>query len=37
MLHLMYSSGIRRVELTKLRIEDIKSQEMMVFVKGGKG
>lgn len=37
MLHLLYSSGLRREEITNLRIEDIKSQEMLVFVKGGKG
>jgi len=37
MLHLLYSAGIRREEVTKLRIEDIKSQAMMIFVKGAKG
>jgi integrase/recombinase XerD len=36
-LHLLYSAGIRREEVTKLRIEDIRSHEMMIFVKGGKG
>lgn len=36
-LHLLYSAGIRREEVTRLRIEDIRSHEMMIFVKGAKG
>lgn len=36
-LHLLYSAGIRRDEVTKLRIEDIRSDEMMIFIKGAKG
>jgi len=36
-MHLLYSAGIRREEVTKLRIEDIRSHEMMIFIKGAKG
>lgn len=36
-LHLLYSSGLRRGEIPKLRIEDINSVAMNVFVKGAKG
>ena len=37
MLNLLYSAGLRRGEITKLRIEDIKSHDMQIFIKGGKG
>ncbi|MFT6783897.1 MAG: integrase/recombinase XerD [Saprospiraceae bacterium] len=36
-LHLLYSSGLRRSEISKLRIEDIRSEEMIFCVKGAKG
>jgi len=36
-LYLLYSSGLRIGEITKLRIEDIHSQEKKVFIKGAKG
>lgn len=36
-LNLLYSSGLRRCEIIKLRIEDIRSQTMQIFVKGSKG
>jgi len=36
-LHLMYSAGLRRGEITKLRITDIRSDEMMISVKSAKG
>lgn len=36
-LYLLYSSGLRISEIPKLRIEDIKSQDMNIFIKGAKG
>jgi len=36
-LHLLYSSGLRISEITKLRIQDIISEEKQIFVKGAKG
>lgn len=36
-LYLLYSSGLRRSEITKLRIEDIKSDKKIIFIKGAKG
>ena len=36
-LHLIYSAGLRRGEITNLRITDIRSDEMMIFIKGAKG
>ena len=37
MLLLIYSSGLRAGELINLRINDIDSEQMRVFVRGGKG
>jgi len=36
-LHLLYSSGLRRGEIPNLRIQDINSTNMNIFVKGAKG
>jgi site-specific recombinase XerD len=36
-ISLLYSSGLRRSELLNLRMEDIDSKRMMIFVKDGKG
>jgi len=33
----LYATGVRRAELTQLRIEDIDSARMVVHVRGGKG
>lgn len=33
----LYGTGVRRAELTHLRVSDIDSQRMVVHVKGGKG
>ena len=37
MLLLVYSSGLRAGELINLRINDLDSEQMRVFVRGGKG
>jgi len=37
MLALLYSSGIRRSELLNLKIEDIDSKRMLIFIKDSKG
>ena len=37
MLMLLYSTGIRRHELIRLRVEDIDSQRMMLHIRKGKG
>lgn len=37
MLLLVYSAGLRAGELVNLRISDIDSEQMRVFVRGGKG
>ena len=34
---LLYSTGIRRSELVRLRVEDIDSQRMIVHIRQGKG
>jgi len=33
----LYATGVRRAELTQLRIEDVDSARMLVHVRGGKG
>ena len=33
----LYATGLRRAELTQLRIQDIDSERMVVHVRGGKG
>jgi integrase len=33
----LYATGVRRAELTQLRIQDIDSERMVVHVHGGKG
>lgn len=37
MLYMVYSSGLRAGELIHLRLSDIDSEQMRVFVRGGKG
>ncbi len=37
MLSLIYSAGLRVGELINLRLEDIDSDRMMIYVRGGKG
>ena len=37
MLMLLYSTGVRRSELVRLRVEDIDSKRMMVHIRQGKG
>ena len=37
MLMLLYSTGIRRRELIRLRVEDIDSERMMIHIRKGKG
>ena len=36
-ISLIYSAGLRRSELINLKISDIDSNRMMLFIKGGKG
>ena len=36
-LYLMYSAGLRKSEVINLRIEDIRSDDQTIFVKGAKG
>jgi len=36
-ISLLYSAGLRRGELIELKIEDIDSQRMMIFIRRGKG
>ena len=36
-LNLLYSAGLRKCEILKLRIEDIRSETSNIFVKGAKG
>ena len=36
-LYLLYSSGLRIGEIPRLRLEDIKSAEKQIFIKGAKG
>lgn len=36
-LMLLYSTGVRRSELVRLRVEDIDSERMMVHIRQGKG
>jgi site-specific recombinase XerD len=36
-ISLIYSAGLRRSELIQLKISDIDSQRMMIFIRGGKG
>ena len=36
-LMLLYSTGVRRSELVRLRVEDINSQRMVVHIRQGKG
>src|SRR5205814_7213771 len=33
----LYATGVRRAELTHLKIHDIDSQRMVIHVQGGKG
>lgn len=37
MLYIIYSAGLRSGELINLKIEDIDSSQMRVFIRGGKG
>src|SRR5262247_2875292 len=37
MLMVLYATGVRRAELTHLKVTDIDSQRMVVHVQGGKG
>jgi integrase/recombinase XerD len=37
MLLTLYSTGLRRTELTQLKVEDIDSQRMMIRIRKGKG
>ena len=37
MLMLLYATGVRRAELTHLKVTDIDSQRMVIHVRGGKG
>src|SRR6516225_2644458 len=37
MLMLLYATGMRRAELTHLKVNDIDSQRMVIHVRGGKG
>jgi integrase/recombinase XerD len=37
MLLMLYSTGLRRAELTQLKVEDIDSKRMMIRVRQGKG
>ncbi len=36
-VELLYSSGLRRSELINLKMEDIDSQRMLIYIKAGKG
>jgi len=36
-ISLIYSAGLRRSELIQLKISDLDSQRMMIFIRGGKG
>jgi integrase/recombinase XerD len=33
----LYATGVRRAELTKLRVSDIDSKRMVIRIQGGKG
>ena len=33
----LYATGVRRAELTHLKISDVDSQRMVVHIQGGKG
>src|SRR5260370_8329342 len=33
----LYATGVRRAELTHLKISDVDSQRMVIHVRGGKG
>jgi len=37
LLMMLYATGLRRAELTHLRISDVDSQRMVIHVRGGKG
>ncbi len=37
LLMTLYATGVRRAELTHLRVSDIDSQRMVIHVRGGKG
>src|SRR5215510_15765566 len=37
MLMVLYATGVRRAELTHLKVTDIDSQRMVIHVRGGKG
>ena len=34
---LLYATGMRRAELTHLKVTDVDSQRMVIHVRGGKG
>ncbi|HWT65737.1 MAG TPA: tyrosine-type recombinase/integrase, partial [Terracidiphilus sp.] len=37
LLMVLYATGLRRAELTHLKVTDIDSQRMVIHVRGGKG
>ena len=37
LLMTLYATGVRRAELTRLKISDVDSQRMVVHIQGGKG
>lgn len=37
LLMTLYATGVRRAELTRLKISDVDSQRMVIHVRGGKG
>jgi integrase/recombinase XerD len=33
----LYATGVRRAELTHLKVSDVDSQRMVIHIQGGKG